>query len=111
MSRWFSGKNLPANAGDTGDLGSVLGSERSSGEGNGNGSGKRPPSPVSCLKNPMDREVQWTVVHGVSKESDTTEHTRPSMCDSSDLTKQIKRSVYYLSNLKYVGVINQGLFS
>ena len=29
-------KNLPANAGNTGDLGSVSGSERSPGEGNSN---------------------------------------------------------------------------
>ena len=29
-------KNLPANAGDTGDAGSILGSERSPGEGNDN---------------------------------------------------------------------------
>ena len=42
-------KNLPANAGDTGDGGSILGSGRSPGEGNGN------PLQYSCLENPMDR--------------------------------------------------------
>ena len=42
-------KNLPANAGDTRDTGSVPGSGRSSGEGNGN------PLQYSCLENPMDR--------------------------------------------------------
>ena len=36
-------KNLPANAGDTGNVGSVPGSERSPGEGNGN------PLQQSCL--------------------------------------------------------------
>ena len=36
-------KNLPANAGDTGNVGSVPGSERSPGEGNGN------PLQHSCL--------------------------------------------------------------
>ena len=42
-------KNLPANAGDTGDTGSIPGSGRSPGEGNGN------PLQYSYLENPMDR--------------------------------------------------------
>ena len=42
-------KNPPANAGDTGDAGSIPGSKRSFGEGNGN------PVQYSCLENPMDR--------------------------------------------------------
>ena len=41
-------KNLPANAGDTGDVGSIPASGRSPGEGNGN------PLQYSCLENPMD---------------------------------------------------------
>ena len=41
-------KNLPANAGDGGDTGSVPGPGRSPGEGNGN------PLQSSCLQNPMD---------------------------------------------------------
>ena len=57
-------KNLPANAGDIRDLGSILGSGRSSGEGNGN------PLQYSCLKNPMDRGTWWATVHGVAKELD-----------------------------------------
>ena len=44
-----------------GDLGSIPGSGRSSGEGNGN------PPQYSCLENPMDREAWWTTVHGVAK--------------------------------------------
>ena len=56
-------KNLPANAGDAG---SVPGSERPPGEGNGN------PVQYACLENPMDREVWWVKVHGVTKGSDTT---------------------------------------
>ena len=27
----------------------------------------------SCMENPMDREAWWAIVHGVPKESDTTE--------------------------------------
>ena len=47
-------KNLPANAGDTGDVGSIHGSRRSSGGGNDN------PLQYSCLENPMDRGA-WQV--------------------------------------------------
>ena len=42
-------KNLPANAGDIRDEGSISGLGRSSGEGNGN------PLQYYCLENPMDR--------------------------------------------------------
>ena len=42
-------KNLPMNAGDTGDVGLFPGSGKSAGGGNGN------PSQYSCLENPMDR--------------------------------------------------------
>ena len=41
-------KNQPANAGDTGDAGSIPESERSNGEANGN------LLQYSCLGNPMD---------------------------------------------------------
>ena len=44
-------KNLPANAGDIRDVGSIPGLGRSSGEGNGN------LLQFSGLKNPMDRGV------------------------------------------------------
>ena len=50
-------KNLPANAGD---VGSILGSGRSPGEGNGN------PLQYSCLGNPMDRGAWWATVPGVT---------------------------------------------
>ena len=42
-------KNPPANSGDTRDVGSIPGSERSPGEGNDN------PLHHSCLENSMDR--------------------------------------------------------
>ena len=54
-------KNLPANAGDTGDVGSTPWSGRSPGGGHGN------PLQCSCLKNPMDRGAFWATVHGVTK--------------------------------------------
>ena len=49
-------KNLPANAGD---LGLILGSGRSAGEGNGN------TLQSSCLENPIDRGAWKATVHRV----------------------------------------------
>ena len=57
MAQWV--KNSPANAGDTGDIGSIPGSGRTSGEGNDN------PLQYSCLKNPMDRGAWWATVQRV----------------------------------------------
>ena len=54
-------KNLPANAGDERDTGSISGSGRSPGERNGN------PLHYSCLENPKDRGAWWDTVHGVTK--------------------------------------------
>ena len=52
-------KNLPANAGDIRDPGSIPGSGRSPGGGHGN------PLQYCCLKNPMDRGPWWATVHRV----------------------------------------------
>ena len=54
-------KNLPANAGDIRDMGSIPGLGRSPGEGNGN------PLQYSCLENPMDRRAWRAVVHEVAE--------------------------------------------
>ena len=54
-------KNLPANAGDMRDAGSVPGSGRSPGGGHGS------PLQYSCLQNPMDRGAWWATVHRVAK--------------------------------------------
>ena len=54
-------KNLPANAGDTGDEGSDPGLGRSPGAENGN------PFQYSCLENPMDRGAWRATVHVVTK--------------------------------------------
>ena len=54
-------KNLPANAGATGDASSIPGSGRSPGGGYGN------PLQYSCLGNPMDRGDWQITVYGVSK--------------------------------------------
>ena len=54
-------KNLPANAGDTGEVGLIPGSGRYPGGGNGN------PLQYSCLENLMDRGAWRATVHGVTK--------------------------------------------
>ena len=54
-------KNLPANAGDVGDSGSILGSGRSPGEGNGN------QLQYSCLENFMERGPWQVTVHRVAQ--------------------------------------------
>ena len=54
-------KNLSANAGDTGDMGSIPGSGRSLGERNGY------PLQYSYLDNPMDRGAWQATVHRVTK--------------------------------------------
>ena len=55
-----SGKELPANAGDIRDVGSIFGSRRLPGEGHGN------PLQYSCQGDPMDRGAWQATVHGVS---------------------------------------------
>ena len=55
-------KNLPASVGD---VSSLPGSGRSPGEENDN------LLQYSCLGNPMDRRAWRTIVHGVTKQSDT----------------------------------------
>ena len=62
-------KNLPANAGDIRDMGSIPGSGRSPGEGHGNA------LQYSCLENPMGRGAWQAMVHGVAKSWNTTEVT------------------------------------
>ena len=62
--------NLPAYVGV---VGSIPGLGRSPGEENGN------PLQYSCLGNPMDRGLWWAAVHGVAKESETTEQQQYSI--------------------------------
>ena len=54
-------KNLPANAGDSGDAGSNPGLGRTPGGGNCN------PLKYSCLGNPVDSGTCWATVQGIAK--------------------------------------------
>ena len=54
-------QNPPAEAGDSGDLASILGSGRPLGEGNGS------PLQFSCLGKPMDRGPWWASDHEVAE--------------------------------------------
>ena len=60
-------KNLPANAGDLGDMDLITGLGRSSGIENGN------PLQYSCLENSMDRE-DYGLPPWACKDSDTTDN-------------------------------------
>ena len=62
--------NLPAKAGDAGDVGSFPGLGRFPGEGNGN------PLQYSWLENPVDRVVLVGYSPWDHKRSDMTEHNR-----------------------------------
>ena len=55
------GKNLPANAGDVRDVGSIPGSGRSAAGGHGN------TLQYSCLEKPMDRGAWWATVPGTAQ--------------------------------------------
>ena len=58
---FLGGSEVKASACNSGDLGSIPGLGRSSGEVNGN------PLQYSCLENPMDGGAWWAIVHGVAK--------------------------------------------
>ena len=73
-------KNPPANAGDSGDSGSISGLGRSPGEGNGN------PLQHFGLENSLNRGAGQAIVHDIT-ESDMTERLSVYTC------KGAKRSV------------------
>ena len=72
------GLEVKASDRNAGDLGSIPGSGRSSGEGNGN------PLQYSCLQNPMDGGARWATVHGVTKSQ-----TRLSDCQNPRRIKSL----------------------
>ena len=81
-------KNLPANAGDVRDLGSIPGSGRSSGGGHGN------PLQYTCLENPRDRGAWRATVHRVAK----------SRHDCSDLA-HMHAQLFHILDLEDLGFL------
>ena len=69
-------KNPPANAGATGDMGSIPGSGRSPGGGNGN------PLQYSCWDNPMNGGGRRATVHTVAKSWTRLSTHTPTMEDN-----------------------------
>ena len=68
-------KNLPANAGDTKDMGSIPGSGRCPRGGHGK------PFQYSCLEDTMARGAWWAIVHRVAKSwIHTYTHTDIHVC-------------------------------
>ena len=67
-------KKPPVN---TGDMGSIPGSERFPGEGSGN------PLQYSCLENSMDVGTWQAVIHGVAKNQTVTERLSTHTHDST----------------------------
>jgi len=89
-------ETLPANVGDTRDLGSIPGLGRSPGAGNGNS------LQYSCLGNPMDRGAWWAPIHGVAKSrtrlSSTT--TTTAGCNSPNRLVWLSLKLVVLINLQ-----------
>ena len=109
-------KNLPANAGDSGNEGSIPGLGRIPGGGNGT------PLHYSCLENPMDRGTWWATVQGVAM----SQRPQSNWAHSTRLTLRVQHlSVLkgaamkifssgsglfwkYFKNLKNIGVMRRG---
>ena len=88
--------NLPANAGDAGDVGLIPGSGRFSGGGHGN------PLQYSCLENPKDRGAWRTTVQEVVESwtwlnwlrTHARRHTEKSISGTIPLTIKETRELY-----------------
>ena len=94
-------KNLPANAGDTRELGSISGLGRSSGVRNGN------PHQYSCLENSMDRGVWWATIHEVA-ELDMTEQLSMHMYKLSQVKALFKAKCFKIFNRYYQIILCRG---
>ena len=95
LPQWLSGKESACNAGDTGDMGSILGLGRSPGGGHGN------PLQYSCLENPMDRGVWQPTVYRVAKSQTQLKRLSAHTCSCADFLtlKKIESLSFYLLNL------------
>ena len=101
---FLSGSDDKESSCNAGDLGSIPGSGRSTGEGNGN------PLQYSYLENSMDRRAWQTAVHGVAhKELDKTEQLTLSislMCVCMCVSLCVCVCVYLLFPISHLPVSN-----
>ena len=99
--RWRRVSNLPANAGEAGDPGSIPGSGRSAGEGSDN------PLQYSRLENSTDRGAWRARVHGVAKcWTRLSAHThRDTLVHSVPLGVGLVSSFRFYSQVSQVGVL------
>ena len=81
-------KNLPTNAGDVRDKGSIPGSGRSPGGGHGN------PLQNSYLDNPVDREVYQATVHRVAKSQTPLKQLSTHAYKKVDLSSHYKKKKF-----------------
>ena len=84
-------KDIPANAGDKSDVGSVPELGRSPREGNDNS------LQYSCLEKPMDRGAWWATAHGVAK--NWTRLKQLSLHSQADKKKKKCSENYCISSL------------
>ena len=101
LPRWRRVSNLPANAGEAGDPGSIPGSGRSAGEGSDN------PLQYSRLENSTDRGAWRARVHGVAKcWTRLSAHThRDTLVHSVPLGVGLVSSFRFYSQVSQVGVL------
>ena len=83
-------KNLPANAGDTRDMGSIPESGKSPGERHSNPFQKWRSTPVFLPGSPMDKRTQWATVHGVAKPLNNTKHTAHTRTHTHTHTRSVR---------------------
>ena len=88
-------KNLPANAGDTGDEGSIPGLRRSPARANSN------PFQYPCLGNPMGRGAWWGTVDGVAESQ--MRMSIPSVGKTLKILKSNSLEPFFLLSLQYLG--------
>ena len=80
-------KNMPANARDARDAGSISGSRSSPGVAKGN------PLQDSCLKNPMDRGAWQATVLGVTKSWTRLKQLSMTFTNNSQLENVIRTEI------------------
>ena len=86
----FSGGSVVNPPDNAEDASSILGSERSSGEGNGN------PLQYSYLGNPMNRGACRAIVHGVAKESERTEAISQAVVLPAEIPCEVSKNTSLL---------------